>query len=110
MNIKKLAILLLIIVAATGCTSRKKLPFVPVDYPGYAWSSHQDGVIYGPAVEETEVRYDVNADGRLENVRVTAGKPELRFKAYLQKKMRDDWRFEENEPQMGRSLIVKHRQ
>ncbi|MEN5016021.1 hypothetical protein ABEH87_06590 [Erwinia sp. Eh17-17] len=110
MKIINITILILIIVTATGCTSRKKLPFIPIDFPGYEWSSNQDGVIFGRAVGETEVRYDVNADGRVENVRFSHGMSDLPFNHYLKEKMLDDWRFEENHPQQDASLTVTSRQ
>jgi len=83
----------------TGCSSSKKLPYTPIDFPRYEWSFAQDG--------EVSVLYDVNADGRVENVRFIEAKPSLLFISYLKKKMIDDWRFEKNRPKRDVSVKVK---
>lgn len=93
------AIPLFLLLTLTGCTSSKKLPYTPIDFPRYEWSFAQDG--------EISVIYDVNSDGRVENVRFVEAKPSLLFTGYLKKKMIDDWRFEENQPKRDVSVKVK---
>lgn len=88
-----------VLLAVTGCTSSKKLPYTPIDFPRYEWSFAQDG--------EIDVIYDINNNGRVENVRFKEAKPTSLFNGYLKRKMLDDWRFETNNPKRDVSVKVK---
>jgi len=85
----KKSILLSCLVVLSAC-STKKLPYTPLDFPRYEWSFNQSG--------EVLVNYDVDIDGRVQNVRFVEAKPNALFNGYVKRKMLDDWRFEKGNP------------
>lgn len=88
-----------VLTIVSGCTSREKLPYTPIDFPRYEWSFAQDG--------EVNVLYDINSSGRVENVRIAEAKPSLLYTGYIKRKMLEDWRFEKNNPKRDVSVKVE---